>query len=128
VIERSRVAPVLVLQHQDVVAPAWLGDVLDEAGIEMHLAAVQEGAPVPGRGAGAAWPPSAGRWAPTRRPTIPFLAERKRFLRQPLRSWHQGTSELSLAAKLLAASVAYPQAFRRWDALGVRRFHRGGHR
>jgi GMP synthase (glutamine-hydrolysing) len=45
-----------------------------------------------------------------------------RHLEQPVLSWHQDTFELPPGAELLAASDAYPQAFRRGRALGVQ-FH-----
>ena len=168
----------LVLQHQDICPPAWLGDVLDQAGIRMQLVALHEGAPVPGEGRWSGVATLGGAMGAYEEADHPFLVDEKRFLRraadagvpvlgiclgaqlladalggrafrggtpelgyhpvrlsragerdavlrhlrQPLLSWHQDTFELPPGAKLLAASAAYPQAFRRGEALGVQ-FH-----
>jgi GMP synthase (glutamine-hydrolysing) len=38
---------VLILQHEDFCPPAWLGEVIDEAGLAAELVALHRGAPMP---------------------------------------------------------------------------------
>ena len=171
--------PILVLQHDEITAPGWLADVLDEAGVEQTLVELFAGEPLPDTHRNwAAVVSLGGRMAAWEEDEHPFLAREKRLLRAavsddvpvlgiclgsqvlaealggrafrgpqmeaglvpvrrtaagradpvvsqlagPVMSFHSDTWDLPPAARLLAVSDNYAQAFRLGSGLGLQ-FH-----